>query len=165
MDGLLRHLMTVSSRASAILSRQTIELRGSSVLKNDARYAAVRLVSQEDNSCFHSDSGSDQWLSIDFKSMRVSLTHYTLFMRSDFGAHVHNLRYWVLEGSETGTDVERDRAELNGRGFRSTFSVKQRFVCRFVRLRSIGPYLTCHNLPDALVVAEIELFGTLMKSA
>jgi hypothetical protein len=164
MDGLIRHLATVSGGVSAMLSGQVIEVCASSM--HSAPHCPAKLVDQDENSYFCSAGGIGHWICIDFKSKRVLPTYYTLMARNNDGANVHNLRSWVLEGSETGSDgswremdVESDRVELNGKGFRYTFPVKSPIACRFVRLRSIG----AQHGGNALVLAGMELFGTLMQ--
>jgi hypothetical protein len=167
MNGLIQYLASVSSGAAAVVSKQVIELRASSTIPY-LEYEAAKLVDQKENTYFHSSGGAGQWISIDFKGMRVSPTYYTLLARNNYGPNDCNLKSWVLEGSETGKDsswvemdIGQDRAELNARGFRHTFPVKRRADCRFIRLRSIGP----HFGDDALVLAGMELFGALMMKS
>jgi hypothetical protein len=167
MDGLIRHLTAVHGGAAAMLSRGVIEVHGSSLWNSNAEMAAPKLVDQNENSYFHSAGSPGQWVYIDFKAMRVLPTHYTLMSRRSSGANDRNLKSWILEASETGGQgpwvemaIERDRTDLNGQGFRYTFPIKRPFAGRCIRIRSIAPAFG----NEGLVLAGMELFGTLMKS-
>jgi hypothetical protein len=166
MDGLIRHLTTVHGGPAAMLARGVIEVHGSSLWDSTSEYAASKLVDQNENSYFVSDAAPGQWICIDFKTMRVLPNHYTLLSRKDKGPNDRNLKSWILEASETGDQgpwvkiaTERDRAELNGKGFRYTFPIKRQFAGRCIRIRSIAPPFGY----EGLVLAGMELFGALMK--
>jgi hypothetical protein len=105
----------------------------------------------ETDSCFFSKNDANQWLSYDFKDMRVAVTHYLLRSHGD-GVGGRHVRSWVVEGSDDGNGWrELDRREnvdlLNGAN-RSHVSVIPSIVeSRFIRFRSIGPnWLGDHHL-------------------
>jgi hypothetical protein len=95
------------------------------------------------DSYFCSRNATDQWMSYDFKDMRVAVTHYILRSNGQNTGDNH-LRSWVMEGSEDGGKwVELDRRDNEGRlnGPKSICSFEMRTVIerRFIRLRGTGP--------------------------
>jgi hypothetical protein len=162
LEGILRYLSNECGGSDQMLSKQVIALTSSSDYDRSGQYSVSKLIDPNKETYFHSAHGSGQWISVDFQAMRVSPTHYTLLSRNTENGF--NLKSWVLEGSETGSDqdwfemdIRRDTMELNGSAYRGTFCVKNPAVCRYIRLRSIAP----HYGEDYLVLAGLELFGTL----
>jgi hypothetical protein len=165
MNGLIFHLTNQCGGASQLISRKVIEVSASSPFDSTGRYSAEKLVDQDKTTYFHLKCGARQWISIDFKNMRILPTHYTLLSRSNYGANVGNLKSWILEGTDTGQgedwfelDLRRDRPELNDRGALATFPVQSPRLCRRLRLTSTA----CYYHEEYLVLAGMELFGTLM---
>ena len=112
-----------------------------------------------------SHNQANSYLQFDFKSMRVSITGYTL----KSGAIGYCLLSWVLEVSDDGTEdswVIIDKQSITNPN--RAYDV-QRYTCsdpvdklyRFVRLRQTGK-----NSKSAynLILSEIEFFGKLQES-
>jgi hypothetical protein len=125
-----------------------------------ACYQARNVTELETDSIFCSRNEANQWLSYDFKDMRVAVTHY--FLRSNGeGVGGSHLRSWVVEGSDDGSGWrELDRREnvdfLNGANRSYGFAIPSVVESRFIRLRSIGPNWAGNQY---LYVRAFELFG------
>ena len=112
-----------------------------------------------------SHNQANSYLQFDFKSMRVSITGYTL----KSGTIGYCLLSWVLEVSDDGTEdswVIIDKQSITNPN--RAYDV-QRYTCsnpvdklyRFVRLRQTGKNSkSAHNL----ILSEIEFFGKLQES-
>jgi hypothetical protein len=150
MDGLIRYLAFEPKCSSSC---------------DAERWGPDKLADGNEDTYYHSDDGNNQWVGIDFKNMRVQVTHYTLLARRNKGPDDRNPRSWTLEGSTAGfggpwteLDARKDQRELNGRGNRATFPVTSALPWRVIRVRATGaPY--GHS---GLVLAGLELFGTLI---
>jgi hypothetical protein len=128
---------------------------------NEQAYNQPRNALDLDNisSYFFSKNAKDQWMSVDFKEMRVAVTHYIL--RSPDGRAF--LRSWVLEGSENKVDwveldCRKDDQGLKGKDLVCRYQVRSVIESRFIRLRSTGLDWCGENY---LYFKAIELFGGL----
>jgi hypothetical protein len=97
----------------------------------------------ETDSYFHSQNAENQWMSVDFKEMRVAVTHYILRSNGN-GTGGPHLRSWVVEGSENKVDwveldCRKDDGGLNGANKVCSFEVQSVVESRFIRIRSTGP--------------------------
>jgi hypothetical protein len=110
---------------------------------------------------FHSLGQPNQWLSYDFKTRRVKITHYSI------AAHANNyyLRSWVIEGSMDGQanswvtlDSRTNNTEADSDHPIVTFEVTGAESYRFIRLRQTGK---CAGGDDYLVLYGFEMFGFL----
>jgi hypothetical protein len=106
-------------------------------------------------------SGSSQYLAIDFKQMRIQITHYSLQVPARNESCVP--KSWLLEGSADGNawfilDTKTDRPELKDMTQAHTFSIANPRYCRHVRFRKTeGWHASCSRL----FIAAIEFFGYL----
>jgi E3 ubiquitin-protein ligase HECTD1 len=104
----------------------------------------------------HNQSG-EQWLSIDFKQMRIYPTDYSIRPRGDRC----NPRSWILEGSSDGStwftlDVRADQEQLRRRTEVFSFSVSTPRLCQHLRLRKIAAF---HDSCTYLELTAIEFYG------
>jgi hypothetical protein len=109
---------------------------------------------------FWSKDEPGQWICWDFREMRVSPTHYTVWTQF--------LNTWILEGSLDGSSwMEIDRPEefalVNGSGMAS-FAALTVVECRFIRLTQTGKRVNDRGeLNDKLTVRGVEFFGALFE--
>jgi hypothetical protein len=106
---------------------------------------------------FRSTDGPGQWVSWDFREMRVCPTHYTIWAQW--------LKSWGFEGSLDGSSwTEIDRRTHN-EDFKDwnmgvSFVVSTPAEFRFIRLTQIGTDIDGH---DCLCLNAVEFFGTLSE--
>jgi hypothetical protein len=117
------------------------------------------------DSYFCSLNEPNQSLCYDFKNMGVRPTHYSI--RSCFGGRVnyHNLKDWVIEGSNDGqswveVDCRENNNELNDRNVTRTFSTARQELVHMIRLRQTG---LDHNGHHHIVISSFEIFGSLIE--
>jgi hypothetical protein len=125
------------------------------------------VVNYDWNNYWHTNDSANSWIQFDFKDWVVSLTHYSL--KSD-GYISNHLLKWELSGS---TDCNRwvvlDQRQTNDLNERYTTKI---FSCsaagsgadfyRYIRLQQTGKNSAGY---DYLMLANIEFFGLMMKSA
>jgi hypothetical protein len=114
------------------------------------------------DSSFYSQNAGNQWMSLDFKDMRVAVTHYILRSNGN-GTSGPHLRSWVVEGSENKVDwveldCRKDEVGLNGANKVCSFEVQSVVESRFIRIRPTGPNWNGHN---HLWLNAFEAFGGL----
>jgi hypothetical protein len=102
-----------------------------------------------------------QWLSYDFKKMRVTPTHYSI--KTHKGPSYP--KNWVIEGSEDGKSwIElgrrKDKRDLNGKLVTKTFPVARSEEVRFIRFLQTGK---THENDDCLYICAFEVFGFLKE--
>jgi hypothetical protein len=108
-----------------------------------------------------------QWISFDFKGMRLIPTAY--WIRSFYGdARSAHLKSWVLEGCQDPSEsdwVQLDRhdnnALLNGPHAIATFPITHLMKCRAIRLKSTGTTHCDGNW--CVIIAGFEIFGYLRE--
>jgi hypothetical protein len=151
-NGILSYL-TVKCGGN-VHDRGVVKITASSVFKEQytPRYAA----DFESIWSFWSKNEPEQWICLDFKTLRVEPTHYTI--RTDYNCH---LKSWAVEGSDDGalwTEIARreNNSDLNGKNAVKTFAVSQSGSFRRIRLRQTGPN---HNGDNDLTLSALELFG------
>jgi hypothetical protein len=106
-------------------------------------------------------SVANSWIQFDFKSRRISPTHYTI--KSD-GNGGHHLLKWSLDGSNDGTSWtpldRRETNDLNGQYVVKSYACESNqspsSFCRFIRLTQTG---TDSNGYDYLHLGNLEFFG------
>jgi hypothetical protein len=108
-----------------------------------------------------SPNAPGQWLCYDFKSRRVTPSHYSIRCLSSS----YHLRSWVLEGSVDGSswralDDQANNATMTPTHQIGTFSIPHSFQCRFIRLRQTGKTA---DGSDHLVLFAFEIFGLLRE--
>jgi hypothetical protein len=133
-----------------------------SAQSRDSCYHPKNAADVRTDSYFHSANDVNQFITYDFKDMRVLVTHSLL--RSDvYQVNTHNVRSWVIEASDDGNEwMEIDRREdndgVNGPGKSCAFEVQSVVEARFIRIRQIGPNANGHRF---LILRAFELFGGL----
>jgi hypothetical protein len=112
---------------------------------------------------FHSDCNtSDQWISYNFRSMRLSATHYSILTRGDCDTH-HGPKSWKFEISNDGQnwvpiDQRTDDQQLNGRGKCGTFQISQPTESQFIRLHQTARLITAIITWCSLLLNFLERF-------
>jgi hypothetical protein len=112
---------------------------------------------------FYTYDMENSWICYDFKTMRISITHYSIRNRSGYDSGFP--RNWILEGSIDGSqwvllDQQTNNSELVGRSKTVTFSVSHQQDIRLVwmvRIRQTGRNSTRGRY---LSLAGLEFFGT-----
>jgi hypothetical protein len=127
---------------------------------SSAGYQPRNAADLQGDSYFHSQSGDDQYLAYDFKSMRITVTHYLLGSAKQAVNWCHP-RSRALEVSDDGSEWrEIDRQEchdgLNGPDRLSAFPVRFPTESRFIRIRQTG--LNAAGSKQ-LIIRAFELFG------
>jgi hypothetical protein len=162
-DGIISYL--TSKHGGNIHDRGIVCVRQSSEYDSTGHYAAKNCIDLNSSSFTITGNEPNQWLSIDFKEMRVKATHYSIRTRKDLGANSHTPRSWTIEVSEDGelwqeVDKKIDRMELNGGNLSNTYAILKPTLSRFLRFRQIvSHYLTQHYLE----IQHFEVFGDLKE--
>jgi hypothetical protein len=107
---------------------------------------------------FKSKDEPGQWISWDFREMRVRPTHYTMMAQYP--------KSWVVEGSLDGTnwtelDRQTDNEDFENVEKTASFRISKPVDCRFIRLSQTGKN---HKGTDCLGdLHVVEFFGTLSE--
>jgi hypothetical protein len=166
MNGIISHLN--GECGGNVVEKGVIRVTSSSQCDDTRIYDERKIVDMNPDTCYHStQDGGDQWISYDFRTMRITPTKYSILTRSDFGPDVCQPKSWVIETSRDGkpdgiwnpVDERRDNNELNGRSFCAQFDIAKPEETRFIRLRQ----LASHYRDNCLVIAGLEFFGTLRQ--
>jgi hypothetical protein len=113
---------------------------------------------------WHSQNRPNSWISFNFKTRRVSLSHYTLMSYAGIGTRCIN---WVIEGSNDFTSwTELDRRstrDLVGSSIVKTYPCSNTCSTEFqyLRMRQTGVTSSGANY---LVLTNIESFGQLHET-
>jgi hypothetical protein len=87
--------------------RGVVKITASSVSRT---YYPQNAADLEDNPSFRSEDEPGQWICLDFKTLRIEPTHYTIRTGCE-----NQLKSWAVEGSDDGASwTEIDRREDNG---------------------------------------------------
>jgi len=124
---------------------------------------AKNCVDLNSDSYSETESQPNQWISFDFKEMKVRVTNYSIR-----AAHVQgcsNPKSWVIEVCDDGksweeVDRQGENQYLNGENFSHTFNISNPRFCRFLRLRQISSHQSGSGF---LVLRHFELFGSLRE--
>jgi hypothetical protein len=144
--------------------RRIIEVTQSSEFNTSGSYGAKNCVDLHSSSFSLTSNQPNQWLSFDFKCMRVKATHYSIRTRTDIGANSFNPRSWLIEVSDEGAswrEVSRETEDqnVNGANLSHTFSISNPMMGRFLRFRQIATHCQRHYL----TLQRVELFGDLQE--
>jgi hypothetical protein len=128
----------------------------------NAAYQPRNAADLDSDSFFHSQNGDNQYLTYDFKRMRVTVTHYVLGSAKQV-VNWHHPRSWALQASDDGSEWrEIDRQEchdgLNGPDRLDVFTVPFPAEARFFRIRQTGSNAAGYKY---LVIRAFELFGAI----
>jgi hypothetical protein len=116
----------------------------------------------EKDSYFCSQGGPDEWISCDFKALRIEPTHYAI-RTWEMGPNYGHLKNWAVEGSDDGamwTEIDRreNNNDLNDKATVKTFAVVRSGSFRRIRLRQTGPN---HRGNNYLFLSAFEIFGAI----
>jgi hypothetical protein len=130
------------------------------------RNACHQVVDYDWKNYWCTDNVANSWIQFDFKSRRISPTHYTI--RSD-GSGYNHLLTWSLDGSNDGTSWtpldRRDTNDLNGNYVVKSYDCQSNQSpssgFRFVRLTQTGADSSGSNY---LLLGNLEFFGKMKES-
>jgi hypothetical protein len=157
LSGIIAHL--TAKCGGNVHKKGVVEITASSVPSSSYspwNAADLRKVSSE----FSSRNKPDQWISWDFKALRIEPTHYTI-RTSKYGPNTFHLKSWAVEGSDDGaswTEIDRreNNSDLNDRSAVKTFAVSRSGSFRMIRLHQTGP---THNGNNVMNLNAFEVFG------
>lgn len=171
-NGILCFLSKRISETSNLFDSSIVDIKASST---SIKYPSL-ICDSKSNYYWSSDNTVNQWVKIDFKSMMIKITHYSIQTISRTDSHSH-LKNWVLEGTNaegfSPNDVQKDipaiiwesidnrenDQNLNGLNKICTYEapLSKKFF-RYIRLKITGPN---HSGNYSLALRRIEFFGTI----
>jgi hypothetical protein len=112
-----------------------VEITASSVSGTDYAQNAGDL--EDEWSSFESENKPGQWICLDFKTLRIEPTHYTI---RTYGWEPRHPKSWAVEGSDDGalwTEIDRrkNNSDLNDRRVVKTFAISRSGSFGRIRLR------------------------------
>jgi hypothetical protein len=151
LSGIISHL--IAKCGGNVHDRGVVEITASSVFDTNYSRDAADLGTDP---WFWSKNEPGQWICLDFKTLRIEPTHYTI--RSGFYSH---LMSWAVEGSDDGTswteiDRRENNSDLNGERALKTFAISRTGSFRKIQLRQTGPN---HRSYSSLELSAFEVFG------
>jgi hypothetical protein len=166
LDGIISYLTTkhggnVHDMRIVTVTSKSVAQYGTGAPQNVVDLASRSVFESEDH------GNSDQWISWDFRNMRVRLTHYTI-------KTLKGLRSWSVQGSLDGdrwTEIDRqwDRDEFDCLKRRTvSFAVRKPAEFRLIRLvqwdRFVPGDPSSYSWNDRqLLLVAVEFFGTLCE--
>jgi len=166
-EGIISHLTRTFGRNVHNLG--IVSVMASSTKDDKPENAARNALDLATDSFFYSADSPGQWLCLDFGSLRVTPTHYSLKsnVNGDAGGW-RNLLSWVIEGFEDGQswamlDKQEDNRELYAKKVTKSWPVSSPRKSRFIRLRQTGKNFGA--LSDYMIIPAFELFGELHGAA
>jgi hypothetical protein len=164
LDGIVAYLTRIGG--GNVHDLNVVHVTASSTYAHTAVCAPKNIADLQTDSNFGSSNLPNQWICYDFRDMRIRPTHYTI--KSCFDARVNdtNLKQWIVEVSDDGsqwTDIDSREFnnDLNGPSQIRSFPVADGAVCRYIRLRQTGKN-HCGN--HFLAFSAFEIFGTLLEA-
>jgi hypothetical protein len=162
-DGIISFLNRECS-GSAVRS-DVIRVSGSTQYNSSGTYHPNNLTVMNSSSYFHTNGDNlpgGQWVAINFRTMRVTVTHYSILTRGDHYHH-HGPKSWAFELSNDGlnwrvVDQRNNDELLNGKGLWASYLIARPDESHFIRIRQLGP---SHTGYPFLVIAALELFGAI----
>ena len=166
-EGIINYLTTKSG--GNVSDNGTVKVTSSSTNGNlSARYSVDF---HENTQYFQSNNQQNDWLKYDFINRKVHPTHYSIKTRNSGGGH--HPKNWVIEGSNTGSDIESEWTVLDSRQNDSylndekvthTYSIQNNQnpndYFRYLRIRQTGVGTTnCYYL----TLSCLEYFGNLIE--
>jgi hypothetical protein len=160
--GIIWYLTT--KHGGNVHDRGIIQVTQSSEYDRFGSYAAKNCVDLNSSLFSLTSDQPNQWLSFDFKRMRVKATHYSIRTRTNVGANSINTRSWLIEVSDEGAswqEVSRETEDqnVNGANRSHTFNISNPMMCRFLRFRQIAAHCQKHYL----TLQHVVLFGELQE--
>jgi hypothetical protein len=155
LAGIISYLTT--KHGGHVHEKGIVTITSKSVDDRVSKYALKYVADFTSEHAFGSKNEPGQWICWDFREMRVSLTHYTLWTWYQ--------KSWVVEGSLDGkswTEIDRrtDNQVFKADWTTASFAVSCSAECRFVRLTQTDAR---RNGDDYLDLRAVEFFGTLYE--
>jgi hypothetical protein len=155
LDGIISYL--TNKHGGNVHEKRIVTITSKSVYQDDPRYAPKNVADLTSDSKFWSKNDPGQWISWDFRAMRVCLTHYAIRASSQ--------KSWVVESSvdgESWTEIDRqpDDQDFKDGWSTASFAVSNLAECRFIRLTQTNKR---HSGGDQLPLSAVEFFGTLCE--
>jgi hypothetical protein len=161
-NGIIAHL--TNKCGSNVHTHGLVQITASSVCpqSRNSTYQPQQLADLLEYSIFDSQDLPDQWVCLDFGTMSMAATHYTI-RTTGAGERGPHLKSWVIEGSVDGQQwTELDRKENNGqlkaRNAYVSFAMSTPTEVRMIRLRQTGRNHVGNNY---LTLSAFEIFGTI----
>jgi hypothetical protein len=163
LEGIISHL--TKKCGGNVHDKETVAVICQRPYNQEVGNAAKNVADLHANTEFFSSKDPNQWVGYDFKGMRVKLTGYAVRPYHAGGPGGHNLKSWVIEGSndlqdwfELGRRVNSN--DLNAGNEVKTFGIRSGVRCRAVRLRQID---LNHKGTHVILISGFELFGELIE--
>lgn len=166
-EGIINYLTKKSG--GNVSDNGTVKVTSSST--NESQLARNSVDFQENSNYFQSNRQKNDWLMFDFINSKVHPTHYSIRTRNDFNCH--HPKNWVIEGSNTGSDIESEWTVLDSRqndGYLNnmkvthTYSIqndkKEKEYFRYIRIRQTGVGTSNDYY---LTLSCLEYFGNLIE--
>jgi hypothetical protein len=153
--GIISHL--TAKCGGNVHDRGIVEITASSAHQDDfGDYAPRNIADLGTYSFFRSENKPGQWICLDFKTVRIEPTHYTI--RTGKLGH---LKSWAVEGSDDGvswTEIDRreNNSDLSRWGAVKTFAISQSVSFKRIRLCQTGLNFSGSN---SLALEAFEVFG------
>jgi hypothetical protein len=155
--GIISHLS--SQCGGNVHTHEIVSITASS----NGRNSCHQVVDYDWTDYWYSNNAANSWIQFDFKTRRISPTHYTI--KSD-GNNGYHLLKWSLDGSNDGTSWinldRRDTNDLNGPRIVKTYECgsneSSNSFFRFIRLTQTGKD---SNGYDYLHLGNLEFHGKL----
>lgn len=151
-----------------VITTGKVDVKPSSVYTNYNIHSIVEL-HNEDSYFATLDNGLNTYIEYDFKENKIHPTYYSLRSRPDGGKGSWNMKYWIIEGSNTGNNDwktldERSNIEsLDDIKKSETFNIREKLepneFFRYIRIKLNG--VDSHN-NHYIVLSAIEFFGYLI---
>ena len=161
LDGIIAHL--TREYGGSVHDHGIVNVTASSVVSSAFPKNATDL---ETRSFFISKPNSNSWICYDFKERRVLPTSYSV-KSYDCGPGGWNLKSWVLEVSQNGSDwtvvdSRNDNHDLDDSLVTRNFTISQspKEAVQFIRLHQLANQNGNHQL----CIAALEIFGTLSSN-
>jgi hypothetical protein len=156
-DGILSYL--TKKHGGHVHERGLVAVTSKSFAADAARYLAKNAADLTcDESYFISKDEPGQWISWDFREMRIRPTHYTMMAQDP--------KSWVVEGSLDGTNWSEIDRRTDNKHFEKgkktgSFPISKPVECRFIRLSQTAKN---HDGTDCLgYLYAVEFFGALSE--
>jgi hypothetical protein len=151
LDGIISYL--TKEHGGNVHEKGIVAINSKSLAHGRPSYVGIR-----GPGFFISQNEPNQWISWDFRKMRVRPTHYTI--------QAGPMKSWVVEGSLDGTswteiDRRTDIQDFPRVGWWDvSFALANAMECRFIRLTQTS---ADHKGRDELSLCAAEFFGTLSE--
>lgn len=174
LKGIISHLIEENGGNGVNLhDKGVVKITASSVFSDHGFDREPRNIvdfNNDDNRhIFTSKYDSSAWIKIDFKTLKIRPTHYSLKCGQGRGSDSGYPKNWRLEGSNDDSDWTILDNHSNDRSFTNDYEVKTFKIqteisedksFRYLRLKQTGDNSSNKNL---LILSAMEFFGALIK--